>query len=110
MVRSSFSSRIFSWLAWAALCLGSAGFGLQHAMAQVPSADQIEIFTKLTPAPQQALLDSMNRGSTTGPTNRPRADRPLRFPETVRPRTSPDEGGEETAQDTHTGGAARAPR
>jgi len=110
MVRSSFSSRIFSWLAWAALCLGSAGFGLQHAMAQVPSADQIEIFQNLTPEQQQAILDSMNRGSTTGPTNRPRADRPLRFPETVRPRTSTDEGEEETDQDRFTGGIPRVPR
>ena len=42
MVRSNFSSRIFFWLACVGVCLGFGSFGLDRAVAQVPSAEQIE--------------------------------------------------------------------
>ena len=110
MVRSSFSSRIFSWLAWAALCLGAAGLGPDRALAQTPTAEQIQIFQNLTPEQQQAILDSMNSGGTAGPTNRPHTDRPLKFPETVRPRTSREEDEQDTEETRVSGGLPRIPR
>jgi protein involved in polysaccharide export with SLBB domain len=110
MVRSSLPGRPVFWLACALAWLGS-GLLLERAVAQVPSADQIEIFQNLTPEQQQAILDSMNRGGSSVPTNRPRADRPLQFPETVRPRTARDQDGEETDEDRSTaGGIPRDPR
>lgn len=109
MVRSNFSSRAFFWLVCAAACGGFGGFGLDRAVAQVPSAEQIEIFQTLPPDQQQAILDSMNRG-TNGPTNRPRADRQLQFPETVRPRTSREGEEEESEEDRVSGGIPRVPR
>ena len=84
MVRLKFSSRV-CWLACAIACLPSLGW-LAPATAQTPSAEQVEIFQNLPPDQQQAILDSLNRGGTQGPTNRPRADRPLNFPQTVQPR------------------------
>jgi protein involved in polysaccharide export with SLBB domain len=112
MVRSSFSSRAFFWLAVAAVCLGFAGFGLDRAAAQVPSADQIEIFQNLPPEQQQAILEGLNRGGNAGSTpapTRPRTDRQLKFPETVRPRTSRDD--EDTdLEDERNSGLPRIPR
>jgi polysaccharide biosynthesis/export protein len=108
MVRSKFPSRL-SWLACAAACLLSAGW-LAPAAAQVPSAEQLEIFQNLPPDQQQAILESLNRGGSTGtPTERPRADRSLRFPETVRPRTSRDDQDTEE-DDRFTSGVPREPR
>jgi len=109
MVRSSFSSRIFFWLACAVVYLLPAGW-LAPAAAQTPSAEQIEIFQNLPPDQQQAILDSMNRGGTSGPTNRPRADRALKFPETVRPRTNRNEDETETDEDRLGSGIPREPR
>jgi polysaccharide biosynthesis/export protein len=54
---------------------------LAGAAAQTPTADQIEMFRNLPQDQQQAILDSLNRGSATS--TRPRADRRLEFPETV---------------------------
>lgn len=109
MVRSSFSSRAVFWLACAVVWLGFAGLGLDRAAAQVPSAEQMEIFQNLPPEQQQAILDSLMRdGSTTGSTpSRPRADRPLRFPETVRRRTSREDADMEEGR---LNGVAREPR
>lgn len=108
MVRSRFSSRAFFWPACAAVCLGFAGLGLDRAIAQVPSAEQLEMFQNLPPDQQQAILESLNRGGTTGGvTSRPRTDRPLKFPETVQPRRSRQEG--DTDEDSLTG-VPRQPR
>ena len=86
MVRPIFSSPR-RWLARAAACVVLAGLGLPIAGAQVPSADQIQIFQNLSPEEQQAILESLNRGGSTGSatTERVRSDRKLKFPETVEP-------------------------
>lgn len=86
MVRPIFSSPR-RWLARAAACVVLAGLGLPIADAQVPSADQIQIFQNLSPEEQQAILESLNRGGSTGSatTERVRSDRKLKFPETVEP-------------------------
>jgi polysaccharide export outer membrane protein len=107
MVRLNFSSRFFR-LACAAACLLSGAFGATPAAAQSPSAEQIEIFQNLPPDQQQAILDSMNRGSTQGPTNRPRADRPLNFPQTVQPRER--RSRDEDEEDLLPNGQPREPR
>ncbi len=107
MVRSSSSGRALSWLASAVLCLLGA-FAHVHALAQSPSAEQIEIFQGLPPDQQQAILDAMNRGGTSSPTNRPRADRPLKFPETVRRGSARDDDALDQGQ--LAGGIAREPR
>lgn len=77
-------------------------------MAQTPSPEQIEIFQNLPPEQQQSILDSMNRSGTAGPTDRPRTDRQLKFPETVRPRTSRDD--EDMDTDAFANGVPREPR
>jgi polysaccharide biosynthesis/export protein len=106
MVRSSFSSRAVFWLACAVVCLAFAGFGLDRAVAQVPSAEQLEIFQNLPPDQQQAILESLGRGgSMTTTPSRPRADRQVKFPETVRQRAPGDE--EESDKDS---GVPREPR
>jgi protein involved in polysaccharide export with SLBB domain len=58
------------------------------AGAQTPTPDQVELFRNLSPEEQQAILDSLNRGGSTGSatTDRVRSDRKLKFPETVQPR------------------------
>ncbi|HEY7639586.1 MAG TPA: SLBB domain-containing protein [Steroidobacteraceae bacterium] len=95
MVRLNFSSRFF-WLACAIACLLSGGLGLTPAVAQTPTAEQIEIFQNLPPDQQQAILEQMNRGgSATPPAARPRTDRRLNFPETVQPREFRKREGEE---------------
>src|SRR6185369_7459014 len=98
MVRSSFSSCAAFWLACAVVCLGSATFGLDRAVAQVPNAEQLQIFQNLPPEQQQAILDSMNRSGSAGPTDRPRTDRALKFPDTIRPHISHD-GEQEDADE-----------
>lgn len=85
MVRPRFSSLAVG-LVVAVACLMS---GAAHGQAQTPSSDQIDVFRTLSPEQQQAILESMNRGgSAAGPALQvPRTDRPLRFPQTVQPRT-----------------------
>lgn len=110
MVRSSFSSRAVFWLACAIVCVSTAISGPERAIAQVPSPEQIEIFQNLPADQQQAILESMDRGgATTGPTNRPRSDRQLKFPETVRPRARSGEEGD-TDEDQTIPGVPREPR
>jgi len=64
-----------------------------QAGAQTPTPNQIEIFQSLPPEQQQAILESLGRSTSSG--SRPRVDRQLDFPETVRPRTARDEFQEE---------------
>jgi protein involved in polysaccharide export with SLBB domain len=58
------------------------------ALAQTPTAAQMEAFKNLTPEQQQAILEQMG-GS--GETDTVRRDRDLTAPETVRPRTLEDD-------------------
>src|SRR4030095_11477007 len=110
MVRLNSASRLF-WLVRAIACLLSLGW-LAPAAAQVPSAEQIEVFQSLPPEQQQQILDSMNRGGTTGTASgsRPRADRQLKFPETVRPRKPGEEADEDTDDQLQVGGVPKEPR
>jgi protein involved in polysaccharide export with SLBB domain len=109
MVRPIISS-LGRWLACAAACVVLTGLGLPIAGAQVPSADQIEMFRNLSPEEQQAILDSLNRGGSTSSatTDRVRSDRKLKFPETVTPRDRrrDKEDDEEEAEE----GLPRMPR
>ena len=54
------------------------------ALAQTPSAAQMEAFQNLTPEQQQAVLEQMGGSSQAGTVRR---DRDVEAPETVRPRT-----------------------
>lgn len=100
MVRLN-SSSLLRWLACAAACVLFIGVSLPTARAQTPSADQIEMFRNLPPDQQQAILESLNRGGSTGSaSSRPRADRRLDFPETVRPRTQRDEEADDERLDS----------
>lgn len=106
MVRSSSSSRAAFWLVCGVTCLLSACW-LVPAAAQVPSAEQIEIFQNLPADQQQAILESLGSGDASGlPSSRPRADRQVKFPETVRPRTARDYEDAELSED----GVPREPR
>lgn len=103
MVRSRFSGVKLSLVAFiplAMLCLLQAT-GLR---AQTPSAGQIEMFRNLSPEQQDAILESMNKG--TPPSNLDvRTDRPLDFPNTMRPRTGERDAGTEDEY-----GAPKEPR
>ncbi|HEV8331078.1 MAG TPA: SLBB domain-containing protein [Steroidobacteraceae bacterium] len=91
------------------MCVLFAGPLFQPALAQTPTAEQIEIFQNLPQDQQQAILESLNRGdSTSTPTSRPRTDRPLKFPETVRPRTSREDS--ELDENRLSGGVPQEPR
>ncbi|MGH8236556.1 MAG: polysaccharide biosynthesis/export family protein, partial [Steroidobacteraceae bacterium] len=113
MVRQTPSSRSFSFAVAAYMVLGLLPPSAA-SQAQTPSADQIEIFQGLPPDQQQAILESLGRGGqgTTG--TRPRADRQLDFPETVRPRTRRDGTDFETdadlGQQARDGTTVREPR
>ena len=112
MVRSSFPSRIFFWLACAVVCLLPAGW-LAPAAAQTPTAEQIEIFQGLPQDQQQQILEQMNRGGTqgTGTGTRPRTDRRLNFPETVQPRDRrARDGDDEDQEELLPNGMPREPR
>lgn len=63
------------------------------AVAQAPSADQIEMFQNLTPDQQRAILEAMGGGGARTPLPRTGviSDRPLDFPQTVRPRPRSDD-------------------
>jgi protein involved in polysaccharide export with SLBB domain len=89
MLRNSFASRTFRLAVTIAALLFSIGM-LSPAGAQ--TEDQIEAFQNMSPEQQQAILEAMTGGSSGNaiPTPRTgvRTDRPLKFPETVRPRGS----------------------
>ena len=55
------------------------------ALAQTPTAAQMEAFKNLTPEQQQAILEQMGGSGQTGTVRR---DRDVTAPETVRPRTT----------------------
>jgi polysaccharide biosynthesis/export protein len=97
MLRTRFADRL-SWpAAIAALFLFSLGLSPMTS-AQVPSADQIEMFQNMSPEQQQAIMEAMGggRGSASGSRqNGVRSDRKLDFPETVRPRGDDDEDSDE---------------
>ncbi|HEY0687134.1 MAG TPA: SLBB domain-containing protein [Steroidobacter sp.] len=94
MVR--FSCSVVYWLT-AVLAHLVVGLVVFPANAQVPSAEQIEMFQTLPPDQQQAILESLGRGggmdalggATTNGGVRP--DRQMKFPQTVRPRGDRDE-------------------
>jgi protein involved in polysaccharide export with SLBB domain len=68
----------------AALLVLVGAFGpAQDAAAQTPSAAQMEAFKNLPPEQQQAILEEMGGGASSGV----RRDRDLSTPETVRPRS-----------------------
>jgi polysaccharide biosynthesis/export protein len=91
MVRPSFRGRAVYWLASAISCVALAATMLP-AFAQTPSAEQIEIFQGLPPDQQQAILEAMGQGGGSATrSSRPRADRELKFPETVRQRSPRDD-------------------
>jgi polysaccharide biosynthesis/export protein len=107
MVRPSFRTRAVCWLASVSACVAFAGAGAP-ARAQVPDAEQIEIFQGLPPDQQQAILEQLDRADSRGTGSaRPRADRQLRFPETVRSRAA-REGEEE--EESLAPGVPREPR
>lgn len=110
MVRPSFSSPAVFWLACAVACVLFGGPLLQPALAQTPTAEQLEIFQNLPPDQQQAILESLGRDGATGTTKGPRADRRVNFPDTVRPREGRDEGAEEGRDTDRLGGEPRLKR
>jgi protein involved in polysaccharide export with SLBB domain len=87
MLRTSFASRA-SRLATMLVSLLFAVALSPPALAQTPSADQIEIFQNMSPEQQRAILEAMSGGGTRTPLPRTGvvSDRPLDFPQTVRPR------------------------
>jgi polysaccharide export outer membrane protein len=88
MIRLKISSQFLRLVA-SALCL-LPGLGvLPTAVAQTPSADQIEMYRNLPPDQQQAIMETLGVGGTSSGSSsgRPRADRQLDFPQTVRPRS-----------------------
>jgi polysaccharide export outer membrane protein len=96
MVRPKFP-RIVALLAGALASVFFAGLVPPTASAQTPTPEQIEMFQRLPPEQQQAILESLNRGGTSGETSdRPRADRSLSFPTTVRPRERGDQFGDQS--------------
>jgi hypothetical protein len=68
----------------AALFMLGAAFGtVRDASAQTPSAAEMEAFRNLPADQQQAILEELGGGASSGV----RRDRDLSSPETVRPRT-----------------------
>jgi polysaccharide biosynthesis/export protein len=85
MVRANFSSQL-SWLVTATACLCVPAW-ISDAAAQTPTAEQVEIFRDLPPDEQQSILESMGgRDSASSTRSQVRTDRPLNFPQTLRPR------------------------
>jgi polysaccharide biosynthesis/export protein len=111
MSRLKFSSPLFR-LACAVVCSLAAGSLFEPALAQTPSAEQIEIFQNLPPEQQQAILESLGRSSDQqgSATRRPRADRGLEFPDTVRARARRETGLETGEQEDLEERAPREPR
>jgi protein involved in polysaccharide export with SLBB domain len=72
------------------------------ATAQTPTQDQMEAFRNLTPEQQQAILENMGSGSSSGTTTTRdgvRRDRDLETPETVKPREVGETGEGATPED-----------
>nr|WP_298725168.1 SLBB domain-containing protein [uncultured Steroidobacter sp.] len=92
MFRTSNVSRAL-WLATMFVCLLFAVTLSPSAVAQTPSADQIEMFQNMTPEQQRAILEAMGGGGARTPLPRTGivSDRPIEFPKTVRPRSRDEE-------------------
>src|SRR5688572_24090825 len=93
MLRTKLSSLMLGLVASLICVLG--GTGLPQALAQTPTADQIDMFRNLPPDQQQSILDSMgggNAGTSRSSATGVRSDRKLDFPETVRPRLDDEDG------------------
>jgi polysaccharide export outer membrane protein len=99
MVRPKFSRQACS-LAVAAYLVVSLLLPSGAALAQTPSAEQIEAFQNLPPDQQQTILESLGRGGQGSAGTRPRADQRLDFPETVRPRTLRDDTDDQSDTDS----------
>jgi protein involved in polysaccharide export with SLBB domain len=95
MLRTSFSSQA-RWLATIFVCLLFSVALSPSAVAQTPTADQIEMFQNMTPEQQRAIMEAMGGGGARTPMPRTGvvSDRPLEFPQTVRAR--PKDGDEES--------------
>jgi protein involved in polysaccharide export with SLBB domain len=78
--RIGLGSRIAQTLVFA------AAFFAFSATAQTPTQQQLDIYKNLPADQQKAILDTMGRGGNGGGA----ADRPIAFPETVRPRNVTD--------------------
>jgi protein involved in polysaccharide export with SLBB domain len=98
MVRSK-PSCLAARLGSIAACAIFTVFALTGARAQTPSADEIELFRNLPPDQQQQILESLGRGTGSSSGTRPRADRQLQFPDTVRSRTQRDQDEDEDQED-----------
>jgi polysaccharide export outer membrane protein len=106
MLRPNFPS-LLPWLARAVACVLSAGVWLSCAEAQVPSAEQIEMFENLPPEQRDAILESLRRGDSTSAAGRNRPDRQIEFPENVRRRRGTADDG---VQDEDRDGMPQEPR
>ncbi len=87
MLRNSSVSQVL-WLTTIVVCLLFAVALSPSAVAQTPSADQVEMFQNMTPDQQRAILEAMGGGGAQTPLPRTGvvSDRPLDFPQTVRAR------------------------
>ncbi|HEY5757654.1 MAG TPA: SLBB domain-containing protein [Steroidobacter sp.] len=87
MLRTRIVSRAV-WLAAIVACLLFSAVPSPSASAQTPTSDQIDAFQNMSPDQQRAILDAMGgrNSSTPSPRTGVLTDRPLDFPQTMRPR------------------------
>jgi polysaccharide biosynthesis/export protein len=90
MIRPKFSGPL-AWLGAIGVCLLlCSGNLVSTALAQTPTADQLEMYRNLPPEQQRAIMETLGVGGGTGGgifggDASLRSDRPLRFPQTVTP-------------------------
>jgi polysaccharide biosynthesis/export protein len=110
MIRLIFS-KLPRGLVLIAACVVGVGGGPSPVAAQSPTPEQMEIFQNLPQDQQQAILDSLSRGGSSR-SSRPRADRDVQFPETVRPRSGRGNRDNEDLdqEDQDLGGSSQIPR
>jgi protein involved in polysaccharide export with SLBB domain len=80
------------------------------APAQTPSPEQMEMFRNMTPEQQRAAMDALGGSEIGGSTGsaKVRADRQIKFPQTVQSRRDTDD--EDTDNLSRTGAVQRIPR
>lgn len=108
MTRPKFSGPAW-WLAACILC----GVSLAPlVLAQTPTSEQLDLYRNLTPEQQQAILESMSGSSGGGRTESApvRADRALKFPQTVFPDQDTERTKPENEEDTDDVSVTREPR
>jgi polysaccharide export outer membrane protein len=90
-------TRLARWLLWSAAICTYLPFCLvgPSAVAQTPTAAQLDIFQSLTPEQQQAVLESMGASGGYSPRTGVVSDPKLAFPQTVLPRAPRDEERED---------------